>query len=75
MTDKNTELKMVLCVRTDLKMKKGKIAAQCCHAAVGAYKRSMKYRPKYIEQFDKSGSAKVALKVEKNATMPFYVNM
>ena len=27
-------------VRTDLKMKKGKIAAQCCHGAIGAYKKS-----------------------------------
>jgi hypothetical protein len=28
------EYKMVLCVNTELKMTKGKIAAQCCHAAV-----------------------------------------
>ena len=28
-------LKMILVVRQDLKMGKGKIAAQCCHAAVG----------------------------------------
>ena len=28
-------VKMVLCVRTDLKMTKGKIAAQCGHAALG----------------------------------------
>lgn len=26
--------KMVLVVRTDLKMGKGKIASQCCHAAI-----------------------------------------
>jgi PTH2 family peptidyl-tRNA hydrolase len=32
-------LKLVMIVRTDLKMGKGKIAAQCCHAAVGAYRR------------------------------------
>ena len=29
-------------VRTDIKMGKGKIAAQCCHAAIGAYKQADK---------------------------------
>ena len=33
-------MKQVMVVRTDLKMRKGKIAAQCCHGAVGAYKKS-----------------------------------
>jgi hypothetical protein len=32
-----SEVKMVLCVRQDLKMTKGKIAAQCGHAALGMY--------------------------------------
>ncbi|XP_030937760.1 peptidyl-tRNA hydrolase 2, mitochondrial-like [Quercus lobata] len=31
------ELKMVLIVRQDLKMKSGKIASQCAHAATGMY--------------------------------------
>jgi PTH2 family peptidyl-tRNA hydrolase len=30
-----TEYKLVLCVREDLKMGIGKIAAQCCHATLG----------------------------------------
>lgn len=34
--DYGEPLKMILVVRQDLKMGKGKIAAQCCHAAVGA---------------------------------------
>ena len=33
-------LKMVLCVRKDLPMTKGKTCAQCCHAAVGAVNRA-----------------------------------
>lgn len=33
--------KMVLIVRQDLKMGKGKIAAQCAHAAVGCYKKAV----------------------------------
>ena len=34
---------MVIVVRTDLKMGKGKIAAQCSHAAVAAYKSLLRY--------------------------------
>ena len=34
------DVKMVLVVRQDLKMGKGKAAAQCAHAAVGAYKKA-----------------------------------
>jgi PTH2 family peptidyl-tRNA hydrolase len=33
-----SEHKVVLCVRDDLKMGIGKIAAQCCHATLGNYK-------------------------------------
>ena len=30
-------MKQAIVVRNDLKMGKGKIAAQCCHAAIGSY--------------------------------------
>ena len=33
-------MKQVMVIRTDLKMGKGKIAAQACHASLGAYKKS-----------------------------------
>ena len=32
--------KMALVVRTDLKMKPGKVAAQCCHSCLGAYRQN-----------------------------------
>jgi peptidyl-tRNA hydrolase, PTH2 family len=54
--------KMVLCVNTDLNMGKGKIAAQCCHAAVGCYKRSTKHCPSAIRAWEYTGCAKIALK-------------
>ena len=42
-------VKMVLCVRQDLKMSKGKIAAQCGHASLGmcAPSRHREVRPNY----------------------------
>jgi peptidyl-tRNA hydrolase len=56
--------KMVLVVRNDLKMGKGKIAAQCCHATLGAYKRAVRRTPLALECWEALGQAKVALKVD-----------
>eukprot|EP00943_MAST-04B_sp_MAST-4B-sp1_P002478 g2478.t1 len=55
-------LKMVLCIRTDLKMGKGKIVAQACHGATGAIKIAEKLTPKLCAKFWRGGSAKIALK-------------
>ena len=54
--------KMVLCVNQELSMGKGKIAAQCCHAAVGCYKRARKQCPAAVTAWENTGCAKVALK-------------
>ncbi|XVE97583.1 hypothetical protein REPUB_Repub03eG0031800 [Reevesia pubescens] len=40
-TNADQDLKMVLVVRQDLKMKSGKIASQCAHAATGMYAELM----------------------------------
>ena len=40
---KDYSMKMVLCVRKDLPMTKGKVCAQCCHAAVGAVSHARRY--------------------------------
>ncbi|KAJ3278726.1 Peptidyl-tRNA hydrolase protein 2, mitochondrial, partial [Rhizoclosmatium sp. JEL0117] len=40
------EWKMVLLVRTDLDMGKGKAAAQCCHATLAAYRKIETKDPK-----------------------------
>ncbi len=53
---------MVLCVNTSLGMGKGKIAAQCCHAAVGCYKRAKKNCPAGLRAWEVSGCAKIAVK-------------
>jgi hypothetical protein len=46
------DLKMVLIVRQDLKMQAGKTAAQCGHATLGAYKKSLRLRPEYVEAWE-----------------------
>jgi peptidyl-tRNA hydrolase, PTH2 family len=82
---KNAPYKMVLCVNIDLSMGKGKIAAQCCHAAVGCYKRSMKLCPAAIRAWEYTGCAKIAVKCHtldemmliatkaKSLNIPFYL--
>mgnify|MGYP000403838077 CR=1 FL=1 len=49
------ECKMVLVVRTDLKMDKGKIAAQCGHATLACYKAAMKHNPNIVKQWERIG--------------------
>jgi peptidyl-tRNA hydrolase len=43
-------------------MGKGKIAAQCCHAAVGCYKRASKQCPNAVAAWERTGCAKIAVK-------------
>lgn len=63
------DYKMILVVRNDLKMGKGKIAAQCGHAAVGAYQSAVKRSPKLVRAWENSGCAKIAVRVETEAEL------
>ncbi|XP_038061841.1 peptidyl-tRNA hydrolase 2, mitochondrial-like [Patiria miniata] len=56
------EYKLVLVVRTDLKMGKGKVAAQCSHAAVSCYKQAAKRKPDMLKEWEHYGQPKVVLK-------------
>lgn len=56
------EFKMILVVRTDLKMGKGKAAAQCSHAAVSAYKQVQRRNPELLKQWEYCGQPKVVVK-------------
>ena len=58
----STDNKMVLVVRTDLNMGKGKVAAQCAHAAVACYKKAVKKTPMLLKQWEVFGQAKITLK-------------
>ncbi|XP_045592001.1 uncharacterized protein [Procambarus clarkii] len=63
------EFKLVLVVRDDLKMGKGKVAVQCCHATLKAYKQTQKKNPRLLRAWEMNGQPKVILKVEDEATM------
>jgi len=60
------ELKMVCCVRKDLNMSKGKIAAQVAHGVLGAFKIALKLAlPRHwVQAWSARGCAKITLKVE-----------
>ena len=55
------ELKQVILVRADLKMSKGKIAAQASHASVDCILKSHK---DLVEEWRKQGMKKIVLKVK-----------
>ncbi|KIP11487.1 hypothetical protein PHLGIDRAFT_124884 [Phlebiopsis gigantea 11061_1 CR5-6] len=56
------QCKLVLVVRTDLKMSSGKIAAQCGHATLACYKALQKTNPQLLRHWERTGQAKVAVK-------------
>ncbi|KAJ7958821.1 peptidyl-tRNA hydrolase 2, mitochondrial [Quillaja saponaria] len=55
------ELKMVLVVRQDLKMKSGKIASQCAHAATGMYAELMQSQRSLLRQWEQCGQPKIVV--------------
>ncbi|KAK9665817.1 hypothetical protein RND81_14G138600 [Saponaria officinalis] len=63
------DFKMVLVVRNDLKMGKGKIAAQCSHATLGLYKKLHNKAPKALNRWEMCGQVKVVVKTESEEEM------
>ncbi|KAJ5923610.1 peptidyl-tRNA hydrolase 2 [Penicillium verhagenii] len=64
--DNAEEVKLVLVVRTDLGMTKGKIAAQASHATLACYKYFLTHAPesKMLRQWERCGQAKIALQIK-----------
>ncbi|KDE05788.1 PTH2 family peptidyl-tRNA hydrolase [Microbotryum lychnidis-dioicae p1A1 Lamole] len=56
--------KLVLVVRTDLQMTKGKIAAQCGHATLACYKSVIKGNPVLVRHWERTGQAKIAVRCD-----------
>ncbi|KXJ81747.1 hypothetical protein RP20_CCG018135 [Aedes albopictus] len=55
---------MVLVVRSDLGLRKGKIASQCAHAAVMCYMRSASVNQAKLNSWLVQGQPKIVVKVE-----------
>ncbi|GFF26820.1 peptidyl-tRNA hydrolase Pth2 [Aspergillus udagawae] len=64
--DDDEEVKLVLVVRTDLGMTKGKIAAQCSHATLACYKYLIAHNPQspILRRWEQQGQAKIALQTK-----------
>lgn len=62
--EEEKDFKMVMVVRMDLKMGKGKIAAQCCHACLGLYRQNYETAKDRFDDWLSSGSAKVVCKTK-----------
>jgi PTH2 family peptidyl-tRNA hydrolase len=56
--------KMVILIRRDLDMSKGKMIAQACHAAVSANEQAKKTHSKQWRKWMNEGAKKVALEAE-----------
>ena len=75
-------MKQVMVIRSDLNMGKGKMAAQACHASLGAFKR---VDERIIKKWELEGEKKVVVKVKdlrelyevyelvKNTDIPYYL--
>ncbi|HUI00258.1 MAG TPA: peptidyl-tRNA hydrolase Pth2 [Nitrososphaerales archaeon] len=59
-----TDVKQVIVVRADLKMGKGKIAAQVAHAALDAAEAAKRRRPDWYDSWREAGQAKVVVKTD-----------
>ncbi|XP_022179190.1 peptidyl-tRNA hydrolase 2, mitochondrial-like [Myzus persicae] len=55
--------KLVLVVRNDLGMTKGKIAAQCSHASVECYKAAMQHKPQMAKMWQMTGQRKIVVSI------------
>lgn len=60
----NEEYKLVIVVRNDLKMTKGKIAAQASHAAVNCAFAAKKKDPRGFDKWYSEGQRKVVLRAD-----------
>ena len=57
-------MKQAIVVRTDLKMGKGKVAAQVAHASLAAAEAAQQRKPNWHDEWKGEGQAKIVLKVD-----------
>jgi PTH2 family peptidyl-tRNA hydrolase len=56
-------MKMVIVARKDLKLSKGKLAVQACHAAIYTYNSAMKKCPDKVKAWEREGAKKIVVVV------------
>ena len=61
--------KQTIVVRADLKMGKGKLAAQSSHSSLSAYKKVAKSNPDIARAWEEEGQKKVVLKVNSESEL------
>ena len=61
--------KQVIVFRSDLRLSKGKTAAQAGHAAVSAAEEARKHRRKWFDEWLDEGQRKIAVKVKSEKEM------
>jgi peptidyl-tRNA hydrolase, PTH2 family len=63
------QLKLVLIIRSDLKLSKGKTASQAAHAAVMCFKKTLETDSSLASQWLNVGQPKIVLKVDSLAEL------
>jgi len=66
--------KQIIVVRNDLKMGRGKTAAQCSHASLSAYEKVKSNYPAIASGWKQEGQMKVVLKVASEEELLEYYN-
>jgi PTH2 family peptidyl-tRNA hydrolase len=57
-------MKQVIVVRSDIKMGKGKLAAQVAHASLSAAEKAMSGRHDWFEEWKEQGQAKIVVRAQ-----------
>lgn len=66
-------MKQVILIRNDLKLPKGKMAAQAAHASVDAVLKSIKKDKDKVSEWRAEGMAKIAVKVDSEKELYKYI--
>jgi peptidyl-tRNA hydrolase, PTH2 family len=67
------EMKLVILVRNDLKLPKGKIGAQCGHAAVEAVLKQLDKSKDKVRKWRQEGQKKIVLKINSEGDLLKYM--
>ena len=62
-------MKQAIVVRSDIKMGKGKLAAQVAHASLSAAEEASSKRSGWYEEWKDAGQAKIVLKVQSESEL------